>query len=113
MNSRIIRAAGTCGVVLAAVVAAACSSSSTSSSSTPSGSSAKSKPYTVYISNNFVGNDWRGPMEKEATGAARLAPVKGVVQLTGTNTGATAPAHISPLPAISPRQAHAVLVGTL
>jgi ribose transport system substrate-binding protein len=110
MNSRIIKAAGTCGVVLAAVVAAACSSSSSPSSSTPSGSSAKAKPYTIYISNNFVGNDWRVQMEKEATVAAGLAPFKGVVKLTVTNAGATVPAQIASLQAIVARKPDAILV---
>src|SRR5258708_30539528 len=101
MNSRIIRAAGTCGVVLAAVVAAACSSSSTSSSSTPSGSSAKAKPYTVYISNNFVGNDWRGPVAEGGTGSARLAPAQRAEKLPPDKHGPHAAAHIGP-PAAPP-----------
>src|SRR5258708_9891692 len=110
MNSRIIKAAGTCGVVLAAVVAAACSSSSSPSSSTPSGSSAKAKPYTIYLSNNFVGNDWRVQMEKEATVAADLAPFKVNVSVTITNAGNTVPDQIQSLPAIVAKKPDAILL---
>ena len=53
-------------------------------------------PYTIYLSNNFVGaDDWRVQMEKEATVAAGLAPFKGKVKLTITNAQNTAPAQIS------------------
>jgi ribose transport system substrate-binding protein len=110
MNSRILKAAGTCGVVLAAVVTAACGSSSSSSPPTSSNNSAKAKPYTIYISNNFVGNDWRVQMEKEATVAAGLAPFKGVVNLTVTNAAATVPAQIASLQAIVARKPDAILV---
>ena len=110
MNSRILKAAGTCGVVLAAVVTAACGSSSSSSPTTSPNSSAKAKPYTIYISNNFVGNDWRVQMEKEATVAAGLAPFKGAVKLTVTNAGATVPDQIASLQAIVATKPDAILV---
>ena len=79
MKSRTLKVAGACGVLLVAAVTAACSSSSSSSSAsgsatTSSGSSATAaKPYTIYLSNNFVGNDWRVQMEKEATVAGGAA----------------------------------------
>lgn len=105
MNSRTLKAAGACGVLLAAVVTAACGSSSPSSSGT-----AASKTYTIYLSNNFVGNDWRVQMEKEATVAAGLAPFKGHVSLTITNAGATVPDQIASLQAIVARKPSAILV---
>jgi len=107
MNSRTMKAAAACGVVLVAVAAAACSSGSSSSST--ASSSAKSKPYTIYLSNNFVGNDWRVQMEKEATVATGLAPFKGEVKLTITNAGATVPDQIASLQAIVARKPDAIL----
>jgi ribose transport system substrate-binding protein len=116
MKSRTLKVAGACGVLLVAAVTAACSSSSSSSSAsgsatTSSGSSATAaKPYTIYLSNNFVGNDWRVQMEKEATVAAGLAPFKGQVKLTITNAGATVPDQISSLQAIVATKPDAILV---
>jgi ribose transport system substrate-binding protein len=109
MNSRILKAVGACGVLLAAVVATACSSSSTTSTSS-SGKTTASKPYTIYLSNNFVGNDWRVQMEKEATVAAGLAPFKGVVNLTITNAAGTVPAQIASLQAIVARKPDAIML---
>ena len=99
-----------CGAL--ALAAAACSSGS-SGSSASSGSSSGSqaaKPYTIYLSNNFVGNDWRVQMEKEATVAAGLAPFKGNVKLTITNAGATVPDQIDSLQAIVAKKPDAILV---
>jgi ribose transport system substrate-binding protein len=96
-----------------ALAAAACSSGGTTSSSGTTGSSGAShlaKPYTIYLSNNFVGNDWRIQMEKEATVAAALAPFKGAVNLTITNAGATIPAQIASLQAIVAKKPAAILV---
>lgn len=98
--------AALCGVL--ALGAAACSSTSTSGGGT-SGSHA-TKPYTIYLSNNFVGNDWRVQMEKEATVAAGLAPFKGNVNLTITNAGNTVPAQIQSLQAIVAKKPAAILV---
>jgi ribose transport system substrate-binding protein len=103
--------AGLCAVV--ALAAAACSSSgggaSSSSGGGGSGSSA-TKPYTIYLSNNFVGNDWRVQMEKEATVAAGLAPFKGTVSLTITNAGDTVPDQIQSLQAIVARKPNAIIL---
>lgn len=69
-----------------------------------------SKPYTIYLSNNFVGNDWRVQMEKEASVAATMAPFKGAVDLTITNAGDTVPDQIASLQAIVARKPDAILV---
>jgi len=71
---------------------------------------AASPPYTIYLSNNFVGNDWRVQMEKEATVAAKMAPFTGKVHLTITNAGNTVPDQISSLQAIVARKPNAILV---
>ena len=99
--------AALCGAL--ALALAACSSGSSGSSTSSSGSQA-SKPYTIYLSNNFVGNDWRVQMEKEATVAAGLAPFKGKVKLTITNAQNTVPAQISSLQAIVARKPDAILI---
>src|SRR5580704_3106036 len=96
-----------CGAL--ALAAAACSSGSSGSSGSSSGSQA-AKPYTIYLSNNFVGNDWRVQMEKEATVAAGLAPFKGNVNLVITNAGATVPDQISSLQSIVATKPAAILV---
>jgi ribose transport system substrate-binding protein len=103
--------AALCGAV--ALAASACSSSgsgSASGSGTSTSGSHAAKPYTIYLSNNFVGNDWRLQMEKEATVAAGLAPFKGAVNLTVTNAGATVPDQIASLQAIVARKPAAILV---
>jgi len=110
MKSRKIKAAGACGVALVALTAAACSSGSSPSSASSGGSGKASKPYSIYLSNNFVGNDWRVQMEKEATVAAGLAPFKGAVSLHITNAGATVPDQIASLQAIVARKPAAILV---
>jgi ribose transport system substrate-binding protein len=116
MKSRTLKAAGACGVLLIAVATAACSSSSSSSSSSSAATTGSSSPatasktYTIYLSNNFVGNDWRVQMEKEATVAAGLAPFKGKVNLVITNAGATVPDQISSLQAIVATKPAAILV---
>jgi ribose transport system substrate-binding protein len=104
-------------VLLFAFVTAACSSSSSSAPSSATSTTASSgsaaaaaKTYTIYLSNNFVGNDWRVQMEKEATVAAGLAPFKGEVNLHITNAGATVPDQISSLQAIVATKPDAILV---
>jgi len=67
-------------------------------------------PYTIYLSNNFVGNDWRVQMEKEATVAATLSPFKGKVKLTITNAGTSVPDQITSLQAIVAKKPNAILV---
>jgi ribose transport system substrate-binding protein len=71
---------------------------------------AASPPYTIYLSNNYVGNDWRVQMEKEATVAATLAPFKGKVNLHITNAGNTVPDQIASLQAIVARKPSAILI---
>jgi ribose transport system substrate-binding protein len=98
--------AALCGIL--AVAAAACSSGS--SSGTSGGNAHATKPYTIYLSNNFVGNDWRVQMEKEAQVAAGLAPFKGNVNLTITNAGGTVPDQIQSLQAIVAKKPNAIMV---
>lgn len=66
--------------------------------------------YSIYLSNNFVGNDWRVQMEKEAKVAATLSPFKGKVNLTITNAGSTVPDQITSLQAIVAKKPNAILI---
>jgi ribose transport system substrate-binding protein len=70
----------------------------------------KSAPYTVYLSNNYLGNTWRVQMEKSAEAAATLAPLKGKVVLKVENVGQTVPAQITSLDAIIARHPSAILI---
>jgi ribose transport system substrate-binding protein len=58
----------------------------TASGQAKSEAKAAAAPYTVYLSNSYLGNDWRQQMEKTAEAAAKLAPLKGKVNLTVVNT---------------------------
>jgi ribose transport system substrate-binding protein len=71
---------------------------------------AVSAPYKIYLSNNFVGNDWRIQMQKEAEVAQTLAPFKGKVNLTVTVAPGTVPGQIQSLQAIVARKPAAILV---
>lgn len=70
----------------------------------------RSKPYQIYLSNNYVGNGWRVQMEKEATAAAKLKPFKGNVKLTIVNAGSTIPDQIASIEAITARKPAAILI---
>lgn len=69
-----------------------------------------SAPYTIYLSNNYVGNDWRIQMQKEAQVATTLSPFKGKVKLTVTVAGNTVTDQIQSLQAIIARKPAAILV---
>src|ERR1700678_1316203 len=71
---------------------------------------AVSAPYTIYLYNNFVGNDWLIQMQKEAKVAATLAPFKGKVNLTVTVAPGTVPGQIQSLEAIVARKPAAILL---
>ena len=71
---------------------------------------AASTPYTIYLSNNFVGNDWRVQMEKEATVAADAGAVQGEGQAHHHQCPNTVPAQISSLQAIVARKPDAILI---
>ncbi|TGQ03341.1 sugar ABC transporter substrate-binding protein, partial [Mesorhizobium sp. M2E.F.Ca.ET.219.01.1.1] len=55
------------------------------------------KPYTIYLSNNFVGNDWRQQMERVATVSVNKGPLKGRVDLKIENVENTVQAQINSL----------------
>src|SRR6187200_3327285 len=47
----------------------------------PTGHAEDKKPYVIYLSNNFVGNDWRQQMQRVAQVSVDKGPLKGRVEL--------------------------------
>jgi ribose transport system substrate-binding protein len=66
--------------------------------------------YTIYLSNNFLGNDWRQQMERVAKVAALKAPLAGRVDLHVENVENTVQAQINSLNNIIQRKPDAILV---
>ncbi|MFN0315702.1 MAG: substrate-binding domain-containing protein [Burkholderiales bacterium] len=56
-----------------------------------------SKPYLIYLSNNYIDNDWRVQMVKTAEVAARKPPLKGKVDLKVVISQNTVQAQINDL----------------
>jgi ribose transport system substrate-binding protein len=104
------RAIAASGLVVSALLSGALVGGVAGASSAQARPKAASKPYTIYLSNNFVGNDWRVQMEKEATVASGLAPFKGVTKIIVTNAAATVPAQIASLQAIVAKKPAAIIV---
>ena len=71
---------------------------------------ATAAPYTIYLSNNYLGNTWRVQMEKTAEAAVNYAPLKGKVVLRVENAAQTVPAQITSLEAIIARHPDAILI---
>src|SRR5262245_23384767 len=90
MHRRLI-AALLAGALLAGAVVLAASARPTA----PSGHAAKE--YTIYLSNNFLGNDWRQQMERVAKVAATKGPLAGRVNLKIENVENTVQAQINSL----------------
>ena len=58
---------------------------------------APAKPYVMYLSNNFVGNDWRQQMLRIAAVAVTKSPLAGQVDLKIENVATTTEAQITSL----------------
>jgi ribose transport system substrate-binding protein len=69
-----------------------------------------SKKYTIYLSNNFVGNDWRQQMLRSAEIAARKPPLGGRIDLKIENVETTAQAQINSLNNIIRTRPDAILI---
>jgi ribose transport system substrate-binding protein len=67
-------------------------------------------PYVFYLSNNFVGNDWRVQMENEARVLVNKPPLKGKVLLKIENSDNTPTAQIASLNSIIQTHPAAILV---
>ena len=67
-------------------------------------------PYVMYLSNNFVGNDWRQQMERVAKVAVTKAPLLGKVDLHIENADGTVQAQINSLNNIIRQKPSAILI---
>ncbi len=74
------------------------------------GKAAQEKRYTIYLSNNFLGNDWRQQMERVARVAVRKPPLAGRVDLRIENVETTVQAQINSLNNIIRQRPDAILV---
>jgi ribose transport system substrate-binding protein len=74
------------------------------------GASAEDKKYTIYLSNNFVGNDWRQQMERVAKVSVEKGPLQGRVDLKIENVDNTVQAQINSLNNIIRSKPDAILV---
>src|SRR5579859_5613657 len=70
----------------------------------------KAKSYTIYLSNSFLGNDWRQQMERTAKVAVTKPPLKGRVNLIVENVAGTVQAQINSLNNIISRRPAAILI---
>ncbi len=71
---------------------------------------AAKKSYVIYLSNNFVGNDWRQQMERVAKVSVEKGPLKGRVDLHIENVENAVQAQINSLNNIIRQKPDAILV---
>ena len=74
------------------------------------GASAEDKKYTIYLSNNFVGNDWRQQMERVGDVSVKKGPLAGRVDLKVENVDNTVQAQINSLNNIIRAKPDAILI---
>ena len=74
------------------------------------GAAAADKKYTIYLSNNFVGNDWRQQMERVAVVSVNKGPLAGRVDLKIENVENKVEAQINSLNNIIRSKPDAILV---
>ena len=70
----------------------------------------ETKEYTIYLSNNFVGNDWRQQMLHTAEIVVKKAPLAGHVDLKIENVETTTQAQINSLNNIIRTRPNAILI---
>ena len=76
----------------------------------PAGHAQDKKPYVIYLSNNFVGNDWRQQMQRVAQVSVDKGPLKGRVELHIEVAEGTVQAQINSLNNIIRQKPDAILV---
>lgn len=72
--------------------------------------SAEDRKYTIYLSNNFIGNDWRQQMERVAEVSVNKGPLAGRVDLKIENVENTVQAQINSLNNIIRAKPDAILI---
>ena len=99
------------GVVAAMTMSVTTASmASTSKVSTSAVATMAKPPYTMVLSNNFLGNDWRPQVEKLAQLTANVPPFKGLVNLKIVNSANTNEAQIGDLDSIIETRPDAILL---
>lgn len=68
------------------------------------------EPYVIYLSNNFVGNDWRQQMLRTATASVSKGPLEGRVDLRIENVENAVQAQINSLNNIIRQKPDAILI---
>ena len=97
-------------VTRAAVLVAALSVLLALAATTAFARQAQTEKYTIYLSNNFLGNDWRQQMERVAKVAVKKPPLAGRVDLKIENVETTVQAQINSLNNIIRQRPDAILV---
>ncbi|MGI5127984.1 substrate-binding domain-containing protein [Pseudonocardia sp. CA-107938] len=95
-------------LAVAAAIVAGCSSSPSQPAS--SGSGQAGKKYSVVLSNNYMGNEWRPQMENAAKAVAESPEYSGVVDLQIRNVDIQPSLQIASLQAIIRQKPDAILV---
>jgi ribose transport system substrate-binding protein len=107
MNKALVRISVIAAVLTGVVFAAGTGPKSLAATA---GSHTHARTYTIYLSNNFLGNDWRQQMERSARVAVQKAPLKGRVNLIVENVATTVQAQINSLNNIISRHPDAILI---
>jgi len=95
---------------LAGLLVAAALSTVVAITTMPHHAVAQGKKYTIYLSNNFVGNDWRQQMERVGQVSVKKGPLAGRVDLKIENVENTAQAQINSLNNIIRAKPDAILI---
>jgi ribose transport system substrate-binding protein len=111
MHLRVPRAAAALVVVpVALALAVTAAIASNGGTAAPHAATARKDTYTIYLSNNFLGNDWRQQMERVARVVVRKRPLRGRVNLRIENVETTVQAQINSLNNIIRRRPDAILI---
>ena len=105
MSRRVTRAAA-----LVAALSAVLALAATYARGRRRGIGGYAEKYTIYLSNNFLGNDWRQQMERVAKVAVKKPPLAGRVDLKIENVETTVQAQINSLNNIIRQRPDAILV---
>src|SRR5947209_16391718 len=109
MTRRLSRPLGAL-IVAAAVLALVATSAFGQTRSSSTSKAAPAKKYTIYLSNNFLGNDWRQQMERVAKVSVTKGPLAGRVDLKVENVENTVQAQINSLNNIIQQRPNTLLV---
>lgn len=110
MTRRVTRAVAVVVALSAALALAATAAFGRQEGNAAPQRTAQGKQYTIYLSNNFLGNDWRQQMERVAKVAVTKKPLAGRVDLHIENVETTVQAQINSLNNIIRRRPDAILV---